>query len=127
MRIPIVSTVASRGTGIDTLRATLLEPSNDARELPLPAAAEVEVNGIAEVLATQYATARRLARAVALRLLVSPDGDVLAGRRFGEPLAQMVGSARERMAARGAVAELRGDGAVRLAAGGGRRRESTTD
>jgi len=101
LRIPIVSTVASRGTGIDTLRATLLEPSNDARELPLPAAAEVEVNGIAEVLATQYATARRLARAVALRLLVSPDGDVLAGRRFGEPLAQMVGSARERMAGAG--------------------------
>jgi len=112
LRIPIVSTVASRGTGIDTLRATLLEPSNDARELPLPAAAEVEVNGIAEVLATQYATERNWLGRVALRLLrLAPDGECWrATLRRAAGADGRVGP-RPRMAARGAVAELRGDGA----------------
>lgn len=95
--IPMVATVGSRGTGIDTLRATLLEPVSEAREVPLPPAAESEVNALAEVLATQFATARRLARSIALRLIVSPDGEDLAARKFGPPMREMVALARRRM------------------------------
>ncbi|MCC7492581.1 MAG: ferrous iron transport protein B [Fimbriimonadaceae bacterium] len=92
--VPVVPTVASRGDGLDVLRATLCEAVRSPLAVPLEPLVEEQLDALASALTAPAG----LARAMALRLLATPGGDDLAADRFGPALAAQVRAARRALA-----------------------------
>ncbi len=93
--VPVVATVASKGTGLDRLKATILEAVASDVRAPLEEPLQEQVDGLAETLAGEHRVDSELAPAMALRLLASPHGLDLARGRFGPELSARLAAARE--------------------------------
>ncbi len=99
--VPVVRTVASRGEGLDELRAAILTARPATARVDLGADLGREVHELAAALAQCSGVPATLAPGVALRLLASADGHSVLARQFGTDLQPMLARARDRLAAAG--------------------------
>lgn len=99
--VPVVPTVASRGVGLDKLKATIVDTAASDLHVPMAEPLQRQVDALAEDLIGTHDVAPSLAPAMALRLISSPAGLAMAADHYSAELASRLSDARAALAEAG--------------------------
>ncbi|MBI2302991.1 MAG: ferrous iron transport protein B [Armatimonadetes bacterium] len=99
--VPVVPTVAHLGTGLDTLKASIIEAQPSRVRTPLAEPLQQAADQVADALVERHDALREHAPGMALRLITSPDGTDEAHQRWGKEAVDLVETARRTMLAEG--------------------------
>lgn len=98
--VPVVKTVASKGVGVEDLKAAVASATPSPARLALPERVAVPVSRVARDFQERHGLAPGLAYVLALRFVTSPQGVELATRRLSDGAGRLVQDARDELATR---------------------------